>query len=398
MKKMLLTLPVIFITACSVVPSLDEVLTDNRTEYQKSEKLPPLEVPPDLSSSEANEAMVIPGENGENSSASLKDYKNRGRQQQAATTVESSTRVVTQPSLQVNTQVSSANPASMTAASVVNNGSAVAVRGDRSDVWLKLKLFLFNKGYTLDLDDQEAGVLVTNWSEDTFVEEGRTYRYQYKIFADPGNQPDVTMFYIDNLRQEQRLQDDGSSMWLESSESNYAVQSLAFELNSYFNGQQVYAGSSGEVREYGNRITATTQGNLPVQNQSNQSNQSATAEIQDVGDNKILLAIPEEYTLAWRHTEQALLMSGLAISSKDMDQGLYNITYQAEQESSGWTSKLKKLKFWGKDKSKGVPYQVALTGVGNKTELVLLNANGDWEDSAVAEAILSMIRNNINKL
>ena len=122
----------------------------------------------------------------------------------------------------------------------------------------------------------------------------------------------------------------------------------------------------------------------------------ARAEIQNIGDNKLLLAIPEEYTLAWRRTEQALHMAGMTIKTKDQNKGLYEVTYAVEGAAEGgW---LKKLKFWGSDGEEGKPYQIALTGVGNQTELVLLDEKGDWEDPEITQNILTMLQDYYNRL
>src|SRR3990172_7039649 len=57
------------LAGCSYIPKLDEVLPDKRTEYKKSESLPGLEVPPDLTTARGEGAMGIPGE------APLSEYK-----------------------------------------------------------------------------------------------------------------------------------------------------------------------------------------------------------------------------------------------------------------------------------------------------------------------------------
>ncbi|MBF8268790.1 MAG: nlpB, partial [Gammaproteobacteria bacterium] len=89
--------------------------------------------------------------------------------------------------------------------------------------------------------------------------------------------------------------------------------------------------------------------------------------------------------------------AGLIINSKEQEQGVYHITFNnAGTEQGGWTSKLKKLKFWGDDKPKGTNYQIALTGVGDKTELVLLDEGGAWVSSETAKPLLNIIQTHYN--
>jgi len=54
----------------------------------------------------------------------------------------------------------------------------------------------------------------------------------------------------------------------------------------------------------------------------------------------------------------------------------------------------KKLKFWGR--AGGAELQVSLTGVGEKTEVVVLNKDGRWETGDEAGELLSMLHNALN--
>ena len=127
-SKILLTLTLFAIGGCSVLPKLDDVMPDKRTEYKKSDSLPELEVPPDLTSQTINDSMAIPNEQ-----ASLSQMQ---RQRAAA-----------------ETQVAAAP-----------DEQWVSVRQPRADLWPRLRAFFENKGYPIDVDDAELGVLETGWS------------------------------------------------------------------------------------------------------------------------------------------------------------------------------------------------------------------------------------------
>ena len=74
-KKIFLSFLTLFlINGCGSLPSLDEVLPDNRTKYQKSRKLPDLEVPPDLTSEALNDPLAIPDEEDANT---LSEFQRR---------------------------------------------------------------------------------------------------------------------------------------------------------------------------------------------------------------------------------------------------------------------------------------------------------------------------------
>lgn len=374
------------VTACSV-PSLDEVLSDKRTDYEKSKTLPPLDVPPDLSTTESDGTMAIPGEG--TTTATLKSYENRNKRQGQNT----DTAQAQQQQAGNSTAIPAAGAAAVPAPALdADGGSFITARGDKVEVWNKLRDFMTGKGYQLDLDDFQLGYMETRWSAPV-MDNGHTYRYKFKIYTEASDDPDTTILYIDNEQQEQVVQGSANPVWVDRNKSVNVERMMAGELNVYFNGPQQ------PVYQQLNR-TAVTAAPAPAASQTPVPAaipaHSGQARIQDIGNDKLLLAIPEEYTLAWRRTGQALQMAGLVINGSDQDKGLYHVSYRgAKAEKKGW---LKKLKFWGKDEYNGATYQVALTGVGEKTEIVLLDEDGDWEDSATAEKILSMIQTQYNKL
>jgi len=60
---------------------------------------------------------------------------------------------------------------------------------------------------------------------------------------------------------------------------------------------------------------------------------------------------------------------------------------------------LSKLKFWGDDEDEeGTVYQLSLTGVGDKTEIIVMNEKGEWETGQDASVILNTLRNLYNQL
>lgn len=385
------------VTACSI-PSLDDVLSDTRTDYQKSKTLPPLDVPPDLSTTESDGAMTIPGEGTK--TATLKAYENRNKRQNQA---GAATKQATQQQGDT-TAATAAVAASIPAPPLdADGGSLISTQGDKTDVWNRLRDFMAGKGYQLDLDDLELGYMETKWSEPV-TEDGHTYRYKFKIYSEPNLRPGVTSLYIDNEQQEQVDRGDGNLVWVDHDKSRDAERMIAGEINVYFNGRaalQEYPQRAASTPAASNTGTAQPQASIstPASAAVAASGQGGMAQIQDLGNNKVLLAIPEEYTLAWRKTGQALQRAGLEINGNNQDKGLYHIIYRgAKPKDTGWTAKLKKLKFWGKDKDEGTAYRVALTGVGEKTEIVILNEDGSWADSDVTEKLLSMIQTQYNRL
>lgn len=407
MKRILLLLIIVLMTAACSIPSLDQVLSDTRTDYKKSKSLPPLDVPPDLSASEAKGST---GTSGGTMTASLKAYQNRNNPQQKGA-ADTQSAAETQSAAD-NQKESGSKTATSTAAPAISvplpkldadGGAFITVRGGKAEVWKKLRDFFAGKGYQLALDDVDLGYMETDWSAPA-VENGHTYRHKFKVYSETGKEPGVTGLYIDNEQQEQVTGAGGKTTWQDANKNADVERLMAGAMNVYFNGMQE---ARAQVARQSASATAATDSVTPASGGAAAPAATHTAsalpdraEIRDLGDNKILLAVPEEYTLAWRRTGEALQKAGLEINASDQNKGVYHITYQgAKPKQSGWLSKLKKLKFWGKHESKGAgTYQVALTGVGDKTEIVVLDEDGGWANNETADSILSMIKTQYNRL
>lgn len=336
--------------SCSYMPNVGGILPDKKNEYKKSESLPDLEVPPDLTAEAINDSMSIPNEG-----ASLSKYQQRrggGNAPQAQSWSEPE-----------------------------SDEQWIAVRGNNGSIWPRLRSYFSEQGFSMDLDDAELGVLETNFGE-PYVEGGFSYRDKFKIFSEPGSEPSITRLFISNQRQVLAKLQDGSDSWSDKGQSKEAENKLAGDLNLYFNGSREAVASAGAAASSGESLVAPKKKTL----------------VQTTEDGKDFLAIPAEFTRAWRHTEIALERAGLPIASKDQSQGLYNVVYydpRAEEQKEGFFSK---LKFWGGDDAPdGVPYQISLTGVGDKTELVILNAAGEWETNNDALQIMAIIQNHLNQ-
>lgn len=345
---------ILFLIACLMISAcsyLGGVIPDRSKEYKKSEALPDLEIPPDLTAEARNDAMTIPGEK----SASLSQYKR---------------------------QRSGKPDTSPTLAQSLAGEQRLSVRGSALEIWPKLRIFFADRGYTLELDDAELGVLETNWSEPV-IEGGFIYRNKFKIFSESGDTAANTLLFISGMRQEQLNKDGGEPEWIDQGKNIDIGEQLAGELNLHLSGVAPYQQSSAAA---GQETPVPSQ---PVSGQ--------TAEILDAGEGKFYLAIPVEFSRAWQQTEVALQRAGFIVDDKDQDRGLYFITYfdSVDEAKKGWFSK---MAFWKDDESDGKVYQISLTGVGDKTEMIILNKDGDWETGNDASRIMSLIQEQYNQL
>lgn len=349
-RPVILVILIALLGGCSYIPSLDEVLPDARGEYKKSEPLPDLEVPPDLTAGATTDAMSIPGEG-----ASLARYQQQRRGGQGA--------------------------AGSAPAASVSDGAAdeqwVSVNGSRSEIWPRLVTFLRDSGYEFVVSDAELGVMETDWSEPV-EENGEAYRDKFKLFTEPGEQPGNTVLFIANERQ--RQSGDGDAVdWVDAGSNGEAEQLLAGDLNQHFNGSRSTRASSSSGMSAGSAA------------------ERALAQLEDGGEGKVILALPEEFTRAWRNTQMALERAGFSIINQNQGQGLYYINYydRSADREKGWLSK---LAFWKDDEPEAVPYVLNLTGSDAKTEVIVLDEEGNWQDNEDADRILRILRNEYNRL
>ena len=339
------------IPGCGKMPKLDDVLPDTRDTYRRSRSLPELEVPPDLTLEEGDE-MEIPGEEP----ATLTEFQRMKRRQRGA------------------------DSALQTLENQFPDEQALAVRGSPEDIWPKLTAFFEAKGYVPELSDYELGVLETGWKKDDKTRE------KYKVFAEPDDTGLNTVLLISSERQENVGLDDDNAEWLAQESNSKREKKMVSALRKEFYGEYAAAPVAGDDTSSAEPEQAASQALL----------QGEKAEIVNAGDNKLFLTIPEDYTRAWRRTEKLILESGLLIEDSDQEKGLYYVLFSsagAGGEEKGFFSR---LKFWGDDEPEGKPFQISLTGVGDKTELVVLNPDGDWDTSSEANEILAMLQKSYN--
>lgn len=345
-KNLLYFVLFVFLTGCDAVPTLDDVLPDRRTEYRKSEALPDLEVPPDLTTEALEDPMVIPDEQ----ITTLSEFE----QQRA---LRDGTIPGTNLPLTGGT----------------DQEQWITLPGNNEEIWPKLREFWKDKAYEIDLDDAELGVLETLWLESN--DGDRITRNRYKIYAEPSQNTGNTVLFISSEREEQ----SAGSEWNPIDRDITSEKEIVAELNLLFYGTVTPQASSSQ-------LTRTNQ-SLP---------QKKLAKIENLDEEKIYLSLPDEFSLAWSVTEDALKEAGIFIEDQEQEKGLYHIIYYpAVEEDEGL---LDKLKFWGDDEEEGVKYQISLTGVGEKTELVVLNEKGDWLEQETASRLLTELQLHYNRV
>ncbi len=346
LRNLILLNCIIFIFGCESLPSFDDVLPDKRTTYKKSRDLPELEVPPDLTVTKGDYSSEIPGDR---ESTSLNEFERQRSMRRDDGII-----------------LGSGN---------FEDEQWVALRGTSVDLWPKLREFWQNNDYIVYLDDAELGVLETDWKTT-----GQT-KQKFKILTEPA-EGGGTILFLSSERQELSEGD-----WLDSQPDKLAEKDIINKLNIHFN-------NIVKIKE--NRPT----NNTSLIDSDIQKPSKEKAEILNSPEGKSYLEVTENFSLVWNNTKRVLEQAGYFLEASNQEKGIYSFRYfKSEEEEEEDKSLFSRLKFWGNDENEeGVLYQLSLTSVNNKTEIVVLNENGELQTEGDAINILTTIKNLYNKV
>ncbi len=345
-------LSLVVLAGCAkIMPKFDQVLPDKRTEYKKSKSLPDLEVPPDLTVEAIQDRLAIPS-GGE--TATYSTFQERAAERKREQELERS---------------------GSSAIKLLENEHILAVEGVTVQIWPRLREFWERLGYDLELDDEELGVIETAWNEN----QDELVRDKFKIFAEPGQEPGTTLLYVSHRGEELVSQGD-KPVWQTRPRDAGLERKVVERIQEQLGG----------IAESGIAKSESGTPEPGVREQADAGPQRA--ELVSAGGGKVYLTVAEEFVAAWKSTASALNRAGIEVEQEDRDRGLYFVRLSnagAKQKKGVWS----KLKFWGGDNTQ---FQLSLTGVGDKTEVVVLNRDGKWETGDLAAELLSRLNQELN--
>lgn len=343
-SNLLLLAAALGLAGCGMFQKLG--LPDKRTAYEKSQDMAVLEVPPDLTLTRGEYQALIPGEA---ESTTLSEFeRQRDRRLRRGSKVLGS--------------------------GEFEDEQWLALRGGVAEIWPDLREFWREQGYAADLDDAELGVLETAWKEDGFA------RNKFRVSAEPDE--DGVILFLSGAREER-----SEGVWFPVARDPALEKRTLREISRYFYGEVETAPSS---------LAATRA--RPAAPAS-----SPRAVIQSLGEGKFYLVLPREFSLAWRDTEALLKNAGYSISHTDPAAGVYHFLYfraAGQTPKKGFWGVWARFKAWADEEAEdaGIPYQLSLTGVGDTTELIVMDGAGEWLGSAEAGAILETLKDGYNRL
>jgi len=378
------TLVVLFtIGALAGCSTIEGMLPGEKTPYKNSRTTKPLDVPPDLSSSELGDAMVVPGAES-SGTATYSEYERSGSEAGGAQSGAAQSGAANSQSQVLPPQKG---------IKVVRDGDRqwLVVDGTPDQVWPKVRDFWLHNGFELTTEDPRIGIMQTNWAEKhADIHEGpirsmltkylgQTYsagtRDRYRVRLERGTQPDTTDVYL--THQGMAQVETGGAM--SADELVWARQPPDPGLDAeMINRLMVYLG-----------VQKTRAASLVA----NPEVTASEATLGKDGQGRTLLTINEGFPRAWGSAGIVLDRVGFTVQDQDRSKGIYYVRYDdpnASGEKKGWLSK---LAFW---KSAPAPssdeYQVKLTSQGDdKTEVTVRNKAGERDDSPTAQRILKLM-------
>lgn len=368
------------VSGCSkVLKSLDHVRTDTKNKYEKAETMPDLEIPPGLSTEAIRDRMVIP-EGGE--SAKFSTYQDR------------------RAAVDVDPEADGATKVNRGGSKLLENEHVLSLPYDIFEQWSVMELFVESKGYELELNDVELGIVETSW-----IEKSRIARNKFKIFAENDENPRESLIYVSIENQELLPNSDGVA-WQRVARSIEEEKAFVVELETRLLDSNLEVSTmdvaTSEVNEFEQAETRSQPSSVDKVDAARSSSSSAApisraiaSELVSVGSGKFYMALSSNYELAWEVVGDILVNEGFKLKQADKTAGLYLIGVPKNHSSQSKKSLLKKAQFWKRDKIQ--EYQLSLTGVGQKTEVVILDSNGRWLTSGDADNLLNRLHEAVNR-
>jgi outer membrane protein assembly factor BamC len=373
---LLITFLPIALIGCS---SSGGYFSDSERVYRsQKETVDNLEVPPDLTSSSIQDAMVIPDAGG----ASYEEYANKRG------SGDSGSKVVADEVLPEFENIR-----------IERDGDQrwLVIDAEAQAIWPKVIAFWRNNGLLLVEEDPTTGVMETDWLESradikqgTITEFfrktlGSIYssatRDQFRVRLERGLEPGTTELYLTHRGMEEKLVEDVSgnadtTYWTPRPNDPGIEAAMLRSLMVYLGmarEQAEAALAKEETREKRSQLTRTEQ--------------------------RSELWINEGFARAWRLTGVALDRVGFAVEDRDRSSGIYFVRYSelsgSREQEKGFFSK---LAFWRDDEEnfdKETQYQVKLTELDQGTRVVIKDQDGVEVDVKTAGRILALIHEQI---
>lgn len=361
---------------CSTISNLAD---SKRIDYKSAaaNRLPPLEIPPDLARPTGDERFVVPDANPSGSATFSSYTKDR-----AAKPAPGSSDLLPTVS---NARIERAGTQRW-----------LVVQGTPEQIWPTVKAFWQELGFLVNVESPEAGVMETDWAEnrarfsDGVLRDGlsrllgsissTSERDKFRTRLERGAAGGATEIYISHRGMvevfENATGDSKRTVW----QPRPADPDLEAEM----------------LRRLMVRVgVQEARAKAEVQRAASEPRARLTRGQDGAGK----LAIDDQFDRAWRRVGLALDRVGFTVEDRDRSKGLYFVRYvdpDADARSKQPTGMLAKLAFWRSTpdpKERNAQFRIAVRDMGgsSSSEVNVLNKEGQPERSDTANRILSLL-------
>ncbi len=354
-----------------------------KVDYKSTGKLPPLEIPPDLTRPSADDRYVVPDINPRGT-ATYSDYsRDRSGTQRSATVA--SLVLPTTKNVRVERD---------------GNQRWLVVTETPDQVWPVVKSFWQETGFIVNVELPEAGIMETDWAENRAKLDagvirnffGRVLdsvystseRDKFRTRLEKGVTPGTTEIYISHRGMEEVYttargpSDDvgGGTMWQPRPPDPNLEAEMLGRLMTRF-------GVEGERAK---------------QQLASAENVAPRARLIKSADGGTL-ALNDQFDRAWRRVGLALDRVGFTVEDRDRSKGLYFVRYidpQLDVQTKKETGWLSKLAFWrSSDPPKPEKYRIVVSDNQSGALVSVLNKDGRPEQSDTSNRILTLLYNQL---
>lgn len=337
-------------------------------DYKSTQRGQPLSIPPDLTQAASDPRYRAPA----SGSTTYSEFQQQGQQQQAAAAAAQGANV-----LPVRNDMR-----------VERDGDLRWLVVDRppEEVFPKVVDFWTDTGFSVNINNPQAGLIETNWAEnrakiqeswirqalgsiiDMAWDSGEREKFRTRVERVDNR----TEIYISHQQMVEKRygEDEGQVEWQHGKEDPGLNAAMLARL-------LVYLGTDTDrARQLVAQAEARPQ--APV--------------VQDVRAQGALLVIDESFDRAWRRVGVALDSGGFTVDDRDRSAGDYFVRYLdtdtgAKREDPNFFSRL----FGGKP-AVAPQYRIHLSGAGTQTQVTVLDANGGRDNSTTAQRLLGVLK------
>jgi outer membrane protein assembly factor BamC len=366
------------LAGCSSMP---DILQGEKIKYKGAGKLPPLEIPPDLTSPSRDDRYAVPDVNTQGS-ATLSTYNaERGGAIRAGST-ELLPNVAKVRIERAGTQ------------------RWLVVPEAPEKVWPVVREFWQGLGFLVKTELPEVGVMETDWAEnrakiaddpirnllgkliDAVYSTGERDKFRTRL--ERGTEPGTTEIYISHrgMVEVYATEGKGSTVWQPRPSDPELEAEFLRRLMVRFGVEDARAKAQlagNDVKTERAKLVHTGSG---------------------TGGDRLELA--ESFDRAWRRVGLALDRVGFTVEDRDRSKGYYFVRYvdpQIDGQKNSEKDKgfLSKLAFWKSDKSgiKAEQYRVVVTEAKSVSEVQVQNKDGQQDNSDTGRRILSLLHDQL---